>query len=62
LSPRELQVLEQLGRALSAKGIGRELGLSMETVKWHLKNIYGKLDAGSREAALAKARARRIVP
>lgn len=62
LSPRELQVLELLGRALSAKGIGRELGLTMGTVKWHLKNIYGKLDAGSREVALAKARARKIVP
>lgn len=38
------------------KGIARALGLSPGTVKWHLKNVYGKLGASSREEALAKAR------
>ena len=56
LSPRERDVIELLGRALSVKSIARELDLSAGTVKWHLKNVYGKLDAVSREDALAKAR------
>lgn len=51
-----------LGRALSTKSFARELDLSAGTVKWHLKNVYGKLDAVSREDALAKARALGIVP
>ncbi|NGY03305.1 LuxR C-terminal-related transcriptional regulator [Solimonas terrae] len=56
LSRREREVLELLSRALSTKSIARSLDLSAGTVKWHLKNIYGKLNAVSREDALAKAR------
>ena len=61
LSHREEEVLGLLGRGLSTKGIARILDLSPGTVKWHLKNIYGKLDAPSRERALAKARDLRIL-
>lgn len=35
--------------------------LSAGTVKWHLKNVYGKLNAISREDALAKARALKLI-
>lgn len=61
LSSRELEVLELLGKALSTKSIARALDLSSGTVKWHLKNIYGKLAAASREDALSKARGLRIL-
>jgi LuxR family maltose regulon positive regulatory protein len=61
LSSRELEVLNLLSRALSTKSIARALDLSSGTVKWHLKNVYGKLNAASREDALAKARALRIL-
>ena len=61
LSYREEQVLGLLGRGLSTKGIARILDLSPGTVKWHLKNIYCKLEAPSRERALAKARDLRIL-
>ncbi|WP_428311436.1 LuxR C-terminal-related transcriptional regulator [Hydrocarboniphaga sp.] len=57
LSVREREVLELLSRAYSAKTIARQLSLSPGTVKWHLRNIYGKLGAATREDALAKARA-----
>ncbi len=57
LSSREHEVLELLSKALSTKSIARALDLSSGTVKWHLKNIYGKLNALSREDALAKSRA-----
>lgn len=56
LSAREIEILELLSRALSAKTIARTLNLSLGTIKWHMRNVYGKLHANSREEALAKAR------
>ncbi|PTU31871.1 LuxR C-terminal-related transcriptional regulator [Stenotrophobium rhamnosiphilum] len=56
LSPRELEVLALVAKALSSKSIARALNMSVGTVKWHLKNIFGKLHAVSREDALARAR------
>ena len=56
LSPRELEIVLLLARALSTKSIARELQLAPGTVKWHLKNIFSKLSAFSREDALSKAR------
>src|SRR3546814_4562449 len=56
LTVREREILNLLGRALSVKSIARELNLSPGTVKWHLRNIYGKLGACSKEGALSKAR------
>jgi LuxR family maltose regulon positive regulatory protein len=56
LSPRELDVLRLLARTHSNKSIGRVLNISAGTIKWHLSNIYGKLDAVSREDAVQKAR------
>jgi ATP/maltotriose-dependent transcriptional regulator MalT len=61
LSAREHEVLVLLSRALSIKSIGRTLDLTAGTVKWHLRNVYSKLDAVSREDALAKARNLRIL-
>lgn len=61
LTGREQDVLVLLGKGLSAKGISRSLDISPTTVKWHLKNAYAKLDAGSRESALAKARQHGII-
>lgn len=61
LTPREMGVLELLGRGLSMKGVARLLDISPGTVKWHVKNVYEKLDVSSREGALSKARAREII-
>lgn len=60
-SEREIDVLEQLASGCSNKQIARRLGVSENTVKFHLKNLYRKLDAGSREAALAIALQRGLV-
>ena len=56
-STRELQLLELLDQGLSNQQVADRLSLSLTTVKWHLRNVYAKLDVGSRSAALAKARA-----
>ncbi|MNQ79251.1 putative HTH-type transcriptional regulator [compost metagenome] len=62
LSPRELEIVTLLARALSTKSIARALSLSPGTVKWHLKNIFGKLGAFSREDAVSKARNLGLLP
>jgi len=56
LSERELEVLRLLAQALPNKKIARVLGLSHETVKWHLRHIYSKLGVGSRDEAVARLR------
>lgn len=56
LSDREVDVVRLLAQALPNKKIARTLGLSPETVKWHLKNIYGKLGVAGRDDAVARMR------
>ncbi|PQV54314.1 LuxR family maltose regulon positive regulatory protein [Paraburkholderia sp. BL21I4N1] len=54
LSAREFEVLRYVARGLSNKEIGRLLKLAPETVKWHLKNIFEKLDVSSRIEAVQR--------
>ena len=56
LTPKEAQILGLLATGLPNKSIARAAEVSGETVKWHLKNIYGKLSAGSRKHAVDRAR------
>jgi DNA-binding NarL/FixJ family response regulator len=51
LSERELAVLRALARGLSNKEIGRELWVTEQTVKFHLRNIYRKLELANRTEA-----------
>ncbi len=55
LSDRELEVLRLLCAGLTNKQITDELFISTNTVKTHLKNIYGKLSVHSRSSAILKA-------
>ena len=56
LTPKEREVLELLARGLSNKEIARALQVGEETVKWHLKNLFAKLDAGTRKQVVQRAR------
>lgn len=56
LSARELEILSLLAQALPNKKIARSLGVSPETIKWHLKNVYGKLGVAGRDEAVARIR------
>ncbi len=56
LTRRELQVLTLLDRGYTNNAVAKELGLTVSTVKWYCTNIFGKLGAANRTAALAKAR------
>ena len=55
LTRREGEVLGLLVQRLHDKEIGTELFISPETVKSHLKSIYGKLEVGSRGEAIKRA-------
>jgi LuxR family maltose regulon positive regulatory protein len=57
LTEREAEVLGLAAEGLSNAGIAERLVLSVGTVKWHLRAIYGKLGAERRTDALARARA-----
>jgi LuxR family maltose regulon positive regulatory protein len=56
LSDRELAVLRLLPSSLSAREIGNELFVSLNTVKTHIKAIYRKLGATSRDDAVERGR------
>ena len=56
LTRRELKILRQLESGLANREIAAALFISEGTLKWHLHNIYGKLDTRNRTAALARAR------
>ena len=56
LSERETRIVGLLAHALPNKKIARMLGISPETVKWHLKNVYSKLGVSSRDEAVARVR------
>jgi DNA-binding NarL/FixJ family response regulator len=51
LSERESAVLDAVARGLSNREIGRQLWISEQTVKFHLRNLYRKLGISSRTEA-----------
>jgi LuxR family maltose regulon positive regulatory protein len=57
LSDRELEVLRLIAEGHTNREIASRLYLSLNTIKAHTRNIYGKLDAHSRTQAVARARA-----
>lgn len=56
LSDREQEILRALAHSMSNKRIAQVLGVSPETVKWHLRNVYAKLGVVGRDDAVARAR------
>lgn len=62
LTPRERDVLLELSKNQPTKIVARTLNLSPETVRHHLKNIYIKLKAHTRDEAVMEARRQRLIP
>jgi LuxR family maltose regulon positive regulatory protein len=56
LTPREIQVLGLLAQGLTNAEIGKQLVISLPTVKSHTRNLYGKLGVHTRREAVARAR------
>lgn len=61
LSEREIDVLRWVGAGNANKEIARKLGISEETVKAHLKNIFAKLEVKDRTQAVTLAAKRGII-
>jgi DNA-binding NarL/FixJ family response regulator len=57
LTPREVELLNLSAQGLIYKEIGERLAISAGTVHSHIKRIYRKLQASSREHALRRAKA-----
>jgi ATP/maltotriose-dependent transcriptional regulator MalT len=56
LTKRELSILKRLETGLSNKEIAEAIFVSEGTLKWHLHNVYGKLNVKNRSRAMARAR------
>ena len=61
LSDRELDVLRLLATGQTYNEIGQQLFLSLNTVQFHIKSIYGKLAVNRRVQAIEKARAKKLI-
>jgi LuxR family maltose regulon positive regulatory protein len=61
LSPSELRVLRYLPTNMTRPEIAGELYVSINTVNTHVRNIYAKLDARTRSAAVRRARELRLL-
>lgn len=55
LTERELEILRLIAAGRSNPEIAESLYLSLNTVKWHAKNLYGKLGVSNRVEAAARA-------
>ena len=61
LTAREVQVLELLAEGLPNKSIAERLGISDQTVKFHVSSISGKLGAANRTDAVRRAVRRGLI-
>lgn len=54
LTEREREILESLSKGMTNQQLARDFEISLNTVKFHLKNLYGKMGVESRSQAVAK--------
>ncbi|RJG15614.1 LuxR C-terminal-related transcriptional regulator [Massilia cavernae] len=61
VTPRELEILRLVSEAMSNKRIALTLNITLETVKWNVRNILAKLGVSSRYDAMAWARQQGLI-
>lgn len=61
LNDREIEILEQLAKGKSYAAIGKTVFLSVDGVRYHIRNIYRKLQVHSRSEAVSKGISRRLI-
>ncbi|WP_339676153.1 LuxR C-terminal-related transcriptional regulator [uncultured Zhongshania sp.] len=60
-TPRELELLQLIDAGLTNQQLADRLFVSLATVKWHLHNLYNKLEVSNRSSAIAKSRALNLI-
>ncbi len=61
LTRRECEILDHLAKGATNKEIARDLGVSPNTVKTHIANLYMKLDVNGRGKAVEAARSLALI-
>lgn len=61
LTEKEKEVLTLLQSGLRNKDVAERANISLTTTKWHLKNVYAKLNVSNRTEAVAKAREMNLI-
>lgn len=61
LTPRETEILGRLAEGDAYKQVGDRLNISVDTVRYHIRNIYRKLEVHSQSAAVSKAIRRGLI-
>ena len=61
LTPREVEVLEQLSKGLKYNAIADNLFLSVGTIRKHVENIYNKLQVHNKLEAIQKAKSNNLI-
>jgi DNA-binding NarL/FixJ family response regulator len=61
LTPHEVRLIKLLVEGHSYKTAGAELGVSINTIRSYIRNIYDKLQVHSKSEAVAKALRERMV-
>jgi DNA-binding NarL/FixJ family response regulator len=61
LTPREIEVLEQLSKGLKYEAIAQNLFLSTGTIRKHVENIYAKLQVHNKLEAIQKAKNNNLI-
>ena len=62
LTPREEEILQCLGDGMSNSQIAEHLTVSINTVKWYVRQIYNKLDVANRGEAVSYAQKFGLLP
>jgi LuxR family transcriptional regulator, maltose regulon positive regulatory protein len=61
LTEREIDMIRLLALGLSNHEISARSQIALSTAKWHLKNVFAKLDVSTRTGAIARAREMRLI-
>ena len=61
MTRKELRILRALASGLRNREIAASMFISEGTLKWHLHNVYRKLDCRNRSGAVAMARKLAVV-
>lgn len=61
LTPREMELLRHLEAGLDNVEIAERTAVTVRTIKWHLSNLYAKLEVKNRSSAVAKGRSLRLL-